>query len=197
MKHFFKLVLILAPIALLAVTSTPADNSEKMVIALKTDNFETTEADISSLAIGESQTIETESGKLIDILRTNEGVEIYVDGELLDMTFNKEGLHEQHLFKKHIELACDAEEQCSKKVVVFAGNGGDAGDWEDVYGQYSLIHRSMSFSCTDDEELTDCSDNLIWVSEGEEFHFEDLHKLHAHDTAHKVIMIKKEVIDEN
>ncbi len=37
------------------------------------------------------KTIETDSGKIIDILRTADGAEIYVDGELLEMNFDDEG----------------------------------------------------------------------------------------------------------
>ena len=93
MKHYLKPIFTLAACALLTANFAHAENEKKMVIALKTDNFELTETDISSLAIGEAQTIETESGKMIDILRTSDGVEIYVDGELLQMNFDDEDLH--------------------------------------------------------------------------------------------------------
>ncbi len=59
-----------------------------MVIALNTDDFNLHETDISELTIGESQTIGTDSGKVIDLLRTADGVEVYIDGELLDMDMN-------------------------------------------------------------------------------------------------------------
>jgi hypothetical protein len=41
-----------------------------MVIALQTDDFELAETDISDLEIGDAETIYTESGKTIDLLRT-------------------------------------------------------------------------------------------------------------------------------
>ncbi len=197
MKHFFRLVLALTPITLLAVSAVQADSGEKMVIALKTHHFEIGETDIGSLAVGESQTIETDSGKLIDILRTNDGVEIYVDGELLDMDFKAQGLHQKHFFKKHINFTCEGEDNCDENVFMIAERFGEAAAWEDAHGQHGIKHKSMSFSCTSDEEQTDCSDKLVWIAEGEERDLGELHRLHAADGAHKVIVIKKEVIDEN
>jgi len=93
MKHYMKAVFSLASLALLAAASVQAQSVEKMVIALKTDDFEMAQMEVSDLAIGESQTIETDSGKVIDILRTADGVELYIDGELLEMDFGSEGLH--------------------------------------------------------------------------------------------------------
>ena len=123
MKHYLKPIFALAALALLGTTSVQAAAEEKMVIALKTDRFELAETDISTLAIGESQTIETDSGRVIDILRTADGAEIYVDGELLDINFEDEGLHEDHMIRKHVEVICDSDEECDH--TVWASEGGD------------------------------------------------------------------------
>jgi len=120
MKHYLKPVFVLATFAFLAASSVQAETEEKLVIALKTDDFELTETDISALAIGEGQTIETESGKVIDILRTVDGAEVYVDGELLEMNFDHEGLHEEHMVRKHVEIICDEDEEgtnCDEKLI--------------------------------------------------------------------------------
>ena len=116
MKQYLKPVFALATFAFLAASSVQADSEEKMIIALKTDDFELTETDISALAIGEGQTIETESGKVIDILRTPDGVEIYVDGEMLEMDFDHDGLHSEHMVKKHVEVICDSDEGCEEMI---------------------------------------------------------------------------------
>ncbi len=116
MKHYLKPVFALATFAFLAANSVQADNEEKMVIALKTDDFELTETDISTLAVGEGQTIETESGKVIDILRTPDGVEIFVDGEMLEMDFDQNGLHEEHVVTKHVEVICESDEGCEEMI---------------------------------------------------------------------------------
>ena len=95
-----------------------AETEETMIIALKTDDFELMKTDISTLAIGESQTIETEGGKVIDILRTADGAEIYVDGELLEMDIDHEGLHQEHSMTRHIEIICNDDEERDENVIV-------------------------------------------------------------------------------
>ena len=120
MKHYLKPVFALSVCAILNATTVLAESEQKMVIALKTDGMELTETDISTLAIGEAQTIETDGGKVIDIIRTSEGAEIYVDGELLEMNFNHEGLHEEHVMEKHVEIICDSGEEefdCADKMI--------------------------------------------------------------------------------
>jgi hypothetical protein len=134
MKRYLKPVFTMAAFALLATTNVQADTEEKMIIALKTDDFELAQTDVSALAVGEAQTIETDSGKVIDILRTTDGVEIYVDGALLEMSFANEGLHEDHMMKKQVEVNCDSDEECDTSVFVFVGDDADTSDWvtEDV-----------------------------------------------------------------
>lgn len=56
-----------------------------MFIALKTDPFELAKTDISTLLVGESQSIETGSGNIIDVPRTADGFEIYSAGYYTDL----------------------------------------------------------------------------------------------------------------
>ena len=125
MKHHLKPFFTLAACALLTANIVHAETEKKMVIALKTNDFELTETDISTLAIGEAQTIETEGGKVIDILRTSDGAKIYVDGELLQMNFDDEDLHAEHRIKKHVEVICDSDEECDKMIWVSDGEDID------------------------------------------------------------------------
>jgi len=58
--------------------------------------------------------------KIIDILRTSDGAEIYVDGELLKLNSNHDGLHEEHIMEKHVEIICDSDEEesdCADKMI--------------------------------------------------------------------------------
>lgn len=135
MNHYFQPVFTLAAFALLSSLSVQADAQEKMVIALKTNDFELAETDISTLAIGEAQTIETESGRIIDILRTADGAEIYVDGELLEMDLDHEGLHEEHIMEKHVEIVCDSNEECDEDIIILAGDGNEASEWVTADGE--------------------------------------------------------------
>lgn len=118
-----KIILLLAAaiLALSTVSLTAGEHAEqtvemKMVIALHTDDFELAETDISGLEIGEAETIYTESGKTIDLLRTADGVEIYVDGELLETGFDgEECIHEgHHIVHKRIEVICESDEDCEE-----------------------------------------------------------------------------------
>ena len=180
-----------------------AEVEEKMIIALKTDNFELTETDVSSLAVGESQTIETDNGQVIDLLRTTDGVEIYVDGELLEMSFDSEGLHEEsthgnHMIRKHVEIICDDNEECDKNVFVLTGDDTDIASFITDDGENIVIHRDIELSCSDDEG-TNCSDKMVWVSEGEDMDLEELHEMHmqGEGEGHKVIVIKRHVVTED
>jgi hypothetical protein len=185
MKYLFKTVLALTTFVILAATSVQAENRKKMIVALKTSDFELTETDISSLAVGAAQTIETESGRVVDILRTVDGAEIYVDGELLEMDFDDDALHEKHMVRTHhVEIECENDEECDKNVIILSGDHDDLPEWITEEGDNVFIHKEIEFSCTDDEEGTSCSDKAVWVSDDG-------------DEAHKVIVIRKEVITEN
>jgi hypothetical protein len=98
--------------------SGDAVHEKKMVIALTSDDFELPETDISHLGIGDSETVHTASGKTIDLLRTEDGVEIYVDGELLDMgPADGDSLHAEHaVVHKRVEVICQTEDDCEENI---------------------------------------------------------------------------------
>lgn len=192
MKHYLRPVFTLFVFVLLTATSVQAAAGEKMVIALKTDDFELAETDISELAVGEAQTIETESGTVIDILRTADGADIYVDGELLEMNFDDESLHEEH-----VEIVCDDDEECSKHVIVLGDDDSHNSEWVTADGENVFIHKEVEISCTDDEDGTACSERMIWVSDDEDVDLEELHESHQSGEGHKVIVIKKEIVIED
>lgn len=201
MKHYLKAIFTLITFALLTSTLVQAGSEEKMIIALKTNDFEMTETDISDLAIGESHTIETESGKVIDILRTADGAEIYIDGELLEMASDGQGLHAVHTMQKHVEIICDSDADCDENVFVFASDDADAVEWLTEDGENFVIHKEIELSCNSDGEETGCSDKMVWVSEGDDVDLETLHEMHMNGEgdgeAHKVIIIRKHVVIED
>jgi hypothetical protein len=197
MKHYMKAVFSLAALALLATASVQAEIKETMVIDLKTDNFELQNTDVSELVIGESRTIETDSGKTVDILRTADGVEIYVDGELLEMDLGGHGLHQEHMVQKHVEIICNDDEECDENVFVFAGDDGDTSDWMTVEGDHIIVHEDMELSCNNDDEESNCSEKMVFISDGEDFEIEELHQNHADSEDHKIIIIKKKVVIED
>lgn len=197
MKYYLKPVFALTMLVLLAATSVQAVAEEKMIIALKTDGFELTETDISSLAVGESQTIETDSGKVIDIIRTAAGAEIYVDGELLLTNLDSEGLHKKHMIKKHVQIICGSDEGCDKHVFIL-DDGDDINlDWVTDDGDHVFIHKEIELSCTDEEEGTSCGDKMVWISEGEDMDLDGLHEMHLSGEGHKIIVIRKELVTQD
>lgn len=197
MKYYLKPVFALTMLVLLAATSVQAVAEEKMIIALKTDGFELTETDISSLAVGESQTIETDSGKVIDIIRTAAGAEIYVDGELLLTNLDSEGLHKKHMIKKHVQIICGSDEGCDKHVFIL-DDGDDINlDWVTDDGDHVFIHKEIKLSCTDEEEGANCGDKMVWISEGEDMDLDGLHEMHLSGEGHKIIVIRKELVTQD
>ena len=197
MKHLLKPVFALAIFVILASTSAQADTREKMIIALKTADFELTETNISALAIGEAQTIETENGRVIDILRTADGAEIYVDGELLEMNFDDEGLHEEHMVRKHVEVICEDGKECDKNVFILKSDDRHTLTLMGDEGKNIFIHKEVELSCSDDEEGSSCSEQVVWISDGEEIELEELHRMHKDSEGHKVFVIKKEIVTED
>ena len=109
-----KLILLLAIAVFTLGAASLSAGEDKMVIALTTDDFELAETDVSNLEIGDSETIYTQSGKTIDLLRTADGIEVYVDGELLELGLDgEEGIHEEHhIVHQYVEVDCDTEEDC-------------------------------------------------------------------------------------
>jgi hypothetical protein len=91
-------------------------HEKKILVALKTDDVDLQEIDLSDLQPGDSETIMTESGKTIDLLRTEDGVEIYIDGERLDIDrlHAGHGAKAVHVFDHEMEVACDGDEECDK-----------------------------------------------------------------------------------
>jgi len=122
MTHKLLLVLTISIFALGTTNVSAGDvgktEHEQIVIALSTDDFELEETDLSDLEVGDAETIMTESGKRIDLLRTEDGVEIYVDGELVDAGMHgSENLHDGHkVVHKHVEVICDTDEDCEEVV---------------------------------------------------------------------------------
>lgn len=185
MKYNFGTVFTLAIFAFLTTANVQAETQHKMVIAFETDNFDLPETDISSLAIGEAQTIETSSGKVIDILRTADGADIYVDGELLEMNFDDPGLDEEHIVKKHVEIVCDNDQECEENVVFIAGDDSEASGWATADGEKVILHKEVEITCSDDDEKPACGDRMIWISDNEDLDAEELHE------GHKFIVVKK------
>ena len=145
MKTKLGIFLSLILTTLLCAAYAWAGDTDKTVIALKTHDFELAETDISDLQVGELESVVTESGKTIDLLRTEDGVEIYIDGELLDMP----AMHgEHHDGKMHerviIECEADEEEACTENMVHFSDGDMDFSELHEAGEGHKVIriHKS-------------------------------------------------------
>lgn len=130
----FLLLSLLALGGTLAVAGEHAAE-KKMVVALKTDDFEIEETDISHLGIGDAETFLTESGQTIDVLRTEDGIEVFVDGEAIDLGggWGTEVHGDHRVVHKHVEVVCESEGECEKHVMV-TGDGDVDLDLESLHG---------------------------------------------------------------
>jgi len=171
--------------ALSAQAGDEADKTvaEKIVIALETDAFSIEETDLSHLGVGDAETIFTENGKTVDLLRTEDGVEIYVDGELLEM----EGLHDGKHVTHRIEIICDGdEEDCADlaamaaiedveidklhadghEVIIMHGDGEDV-DVEVLTGEphevHGTVHIVKEFEDVDIDEFDGGDDREVII----------------------------------
>jgi hypothetical protein len=190
MKNQSMLFLVFAAVALanLAIASAGEESTthqHKTVIALQTDDFEIAETDISDLQVGESETIVTDSGKVIDLLRTEDGVEIYVDGELLEMTFGDEaGIHGDHgTLHKRVQIICESEDDCEESVWVSEMN--DLESLSGADGEHQVIRKTIKVECEGED---DCSKHNIWIGSGDDI---DIEALHEHGAAQGIVMIKR------
>jgi hypothetical protein len=182
-----------------AVTATAGGETEtiveeKIVIALSTDDFEMEETDLSHLSVGDAETIITESGKTIDLLRTEDGIEIYVDGEMLDIS-----AHQENTFvHKKIEIICDDdEEECEELVWISEDGDVDLESLHDGDHKVIMIHSDEEHGemDVDVEVLHDghaTAHKVIKIKHGEPGDLHELHEAHGE----KVIVIKKKVIEE-
>ncbi len=126
MKNKFKLdfkavltasVLLLVTGFLFGGTSFAGDHLE-MIIDVETAEFHIDKLDISDLETGDVETIYTEDGKTIDVMKTATGVDIFIDGEKLDLPGT--GIHAMHADGEgvrhiivHIECEGEADADCA------------------------------------------------------------------------------------
>jgi hypothetical protein len=117
-----------------------------------TDDAEMIEADVSHLQPGESEVFVTESGRTVDLLRTRDGMEIYIDGELVETAPDEAALARIHLAEEHIagrngeeitwsediEIDCRAEDEETCSELVFIAREGDFEDLQALAGDHEV-----------------------------------------------------------
>lgn len=150
-------------------------------ITVDVGDAEIIDADVSHLEPGASESFVTESGRMIDILRTQDGIELYIDGSLVESDGPGDALARKiELLEERIEGGCAEDE-------VNEGANEGATDGTDVCGDFSLaldgkdvnvfvMRRGIETVCDADGQCEESE----WVGTMDELaDFEDL----EHDTA--------------
>lgn len=96
------------------------ESISKHIIKVAADGGEVIEADASDLQLGESLEFVTESGQIIDILKAPDGIEIYIDGELLDphgVHGDRSQLHRHIAIREEaVDIDCDGVDDCEAHI---------------------------------------------------------------------------------
>jgi len=189
MIHHFRTLLIAALSALFVMTPAFGDEQENddptIIMKLKSDEVELDEIDVSDLEVGDAHTVFTDGGETVDILRTVEGFEIYIDGEELkipNVPLHMESLAGNMNFSSDIEVECvnEDDDDCDAHgMIIMSGDEDTEIDLSGKQAHVIRIHKEYI-----DEEGGDPN--------GESGH----DKTHdEHSGAHKVIMIRKHVME--
>lgn len=152
----------------MSISSADETTSYKHVVKVQAEGSEVIEADVSDLQPGEAMSFTTESGRLIDILQGVDGLEIYLDGELIANPGTAEGQVANAAILHERLIAC---EQAS------------GGDCEGLHGQ--LQHKKIEIHCVSDDDA-EC-ENISWV--GADHEIEVLG--HGGQSEENVIVIRK------
>jgi len=150
MQHTSFLILATAILSffagpIIAGAEAPVSEEHKMVVQIKGDDFEIHQTDISDLEVGDAETIYTESGKRIDLLRSKDGVEVYIDGELLDTGAHGEmAPHADHrVVHKHVEVICDQEVDCDEHVWISEDMDVDMEAMHEAHGEKVIVVKKV------------------------------------------------------
>ena len=133
------------------------------IIKVGAGDAEMIEADVSDLQLGESLQFVTESGQVIDILKAPAGVEIYIDGELLDprgVHGDPERPHKRiAIHEEQLEIDCDDTdpETCEAHIEAFVAGGLDE-------AQVVIARHEVSEICDEDGN---CDTSVRVFSDGE------------------------------
>lgn len=197
MNHCLKPFFALLATAALATSPVQAGDENKVTIEVETGSFKLAATDVSSLAVGESKTIETESGEVIDILRTLDEFEIYVDGELLDLGFPHDPEGEMHMITNHVKIVCEEEDEseCGRHLVIHTRGDEELTTWVTEGDDNVFMHEEIEITCshdTEDGEDVDCNHYMFVTSGDGEIEIESILDEHEDGKGHKVIVITSE-----
>ena len=152
------------------------------VIKIATGDAEVIEADMSDLGVGESLSFTTDSGRIVDVLRGADGIELFLDGELIDAGAPSAHDNDRLALHEKVIIACsDDDDACSEAMHRIEGSDSDI----NVF----VARHDIEVVC----DATDDCDQTVWIESDGEHDLETLHE----SGHHKVIVIRKEEIDSS
>ena len=120
------------PISYLTSGPAVAGGQEPEIIEVMAEDFVIGPLDISHLENGDSETVFTEDGRTIDILRSIEGIEIFIDGEPLGLPSLHH--HEGSSIELEIECISDDHQGCSNSDQLIVNEDHDVMVIKDTHG---------------------------------------------------------------
>ena len=199
MRTLFTMIAIglfaIAAQAAVAGDAPGPEGEETIVISIVTDDFAIEDADLSHLAVGDAETFVTDGGKTVDMLRTDDGIEIYVDGELIE---GGDVSADKHIVRE-IHIVCDEEaEDCSEDMTWVEGLEDLEIESLHEHGQKYIVINSEDGEF-DVEQLPEGAHEIHGsvhiVKDIDVEVLDELHELHGAGER-EVIIIKKEIGDE-
>ena len=181
----------LAMCSFLIAGSTLANEEKTVVMKIKTDDSGVISADLSDLDVGDAKTIVTEEGKTVDLFRTEDGFEVYIDGELIEMPHmtvdHSDGMH-----KRTIRVECTDDTECEEHHTLMFISEVELSDIESVGELHKIVEiHSGDMESVDIEKLHEIGEDgeLIWISEDEDVMVDS-------DVETRVIVVKRKEIGD-
>jgi hypothetical protein len=179
----------IAVCSFLLAGSALANEEKSVVMKIKSDVTGVISADLSDLEVGDAKTIVTDDGKTVDLLRTKDGFEVYIDGELIEMPHmtvdHSDGLH-----KRTIRVECTDDTECEEHHNLMFISESELSDVESVGEIHKIVEiHGGDLESIDIEQLHEIEEDgeLIWISEDEDVTIDG-------DVETKVIVLKREKI---
>lgn len=172
--------------ALLLNTPTQAGDSGHTthLVRIAAGDSDIIEADISDLGLGESRSFVTESGRTVDILRVQEGIELYLDGELIEAGKLSAGLDDHlALHEEVLTVECEAEAESNCSALIEDLAQAQADDMKVIIARHHVDEIcGQQGNC----------DRSVWIDKDGDVTIDVDNDAHR-EIDHEVIVIRKEI----
>lgn len=197
LKNACMIVMILLAGIALSPSWAGGENYQAKIMIIGED-FELDEMDVSGLGLGESMSFYTDEGREVLVTREDDGFDISIDGESLDIPRFAGGTHGGYHGVKIItrELVCDSDQECDHDFISIH-DGAEIQMLHMDGGELALeIEMLHELQCDSEEQcghaINIWQDSHDWdfdMEDGAEFDFSEA-------DGHRVIIIKKRLHED-